>query len=197
MIDKNRRFLIDDPSKEVVLDMLANGLRGDWSTLPQAGLPGTNFLKTPTAVAKCRERFKKEVAFGRMIGGPGWTPAVVTDFLSGEFYTIPCGAVPKGDDPLGRIIHNYSHKFGGRSINESLVDNSVRYISFKERVALLQDVKWYIKLDLKDGYRQLPVHPSEWGTQVYSLGPSEFYIDLAMPFGKANSSKIFCRWASL
>ena len=48
-----------------------------------------------------------------------------------------------------------------------------------------------------DGYRQLPVHPSEWGTQVYSLGPSEFYIDLAMPFGKANSSKVFCRWASL
>ena len=52
-------------------------------------------------------------------------------------------------------------------------------------------------MDLKDGYRQLPVHPSEWGTQVYSLGPSEHYIDLAMPFGKANSSKIFCRWASL
>ena len=41
------------------------------------------------------------------------------------------------------------------------------------------------------------MHPSEWRTQVYSLGPSEHYIDLAMPFGKANSSKIFCRWASL
>ena len=29
------------------------------------------------------------------------------------------------------------------------------------------------------------------------MGPTEYYIDLAMPFGKANSSKIFCRWASL
>ena len=29
------------------------------------------------------------------------------------------------------------------------------------------------------------------------MGPSEYYIDLAMPFGKANSSKFFCRWASL
>ena len=29
MVDKNRRFLVNDPSKEVVLDMLANGLRGD------------------------------------------------------------------------------------------------------------------------------------------------------------------------
>ena len=141
MIVKNRRFLVNDPSKEVVLDMLANGLRGDWGTLPPPGLRARNFLKTPTAVAKCRDRFEKEVTFGRMIGGPGWTPAVVANFLSSSFYTIPCGAVPKGDDPLGRIIHNYSHKFAGRSINDSLVDNSVHYISFKERVALLQHVK--------------------------------------------------------
>ena len=105
--------------------------------------------------------------------------------------------MPKGDDPFGRIIHNYSHEFDGRSINGALLDNSVKYISFKKRVVLLQNIKWYIKLDLKDGYRQLPVHPSEWKTQVYALDRSEFYIDLAMPFGKANSSKIFCRWASL
>ena len=72
-----------------------------------------------------------------------------------------CGAVPNGNDPLGRIIHNYGQKFDGRSINDALLDNSVQYISFKERVALLQHLKWYIKLDLKDGYRQLPVHPSE------------------------------------
>ena len=78
-----------------------------------------------------------------------------------DFYTIPCGAVPKGDDPFGRIIHNYSHKYNGWSINDALMDNSVEYISFKARVALLQTVKYYIKLDLKDGYRQLPVHPSE------------------------------------
>ena len=65
------------------------------------------------------------------------------------------------------------------------------YISFKDRVALRQKVTFYVKLDLKDGYRQLPVHPSEWHTQVYSLGPDEYYIDLAMPFGKANSSKLF------
>ena len=71
MIDKNRLFLIDDPSKNVVLDMLAHGLRGDWDTLPPPGLKATNFLKTPDAVSKCRERFKKEVALGRMLGGPG------------------------------------------------------------------------------------------------------------------------------
>ena len=69
--------------------------------------------------------------------------------------------MPKGDDPFGRIIHNYSHEFDGYSINDALLDNSVQYISFKKRAALLQDIKYYIKLDLTDGYRQLPVHPSE------------------------------------
>ena len=32
---------------------------------------------------------------------------------------------------------------------------------------------------------------------MYSLGPSEFYVDVAMPFGKANSSKKFCAWTDL
>ena len=40
------------------------------------------------------------------------------------------------------------------------------------------------------------MHPSDWHTQIYSLGPNEFYIDIAMPFGKANSSRVFCLWTS-
>ena len=71
MIDKNRLFLIDDPSKNVVLDMLANGLQGDWGEFPTPGLSVKNFLKTPGAILKCRNRFKNEVLLGRMLGGPG------------------------------------------------------------------------------------------------------------------------------
>ena len=51
--------------------MLAHGLRGDWGILPTPDRPVTNFLKSETAVSKCRERFKNEVTLGRMIGGPG------------------------------------------------------------------------------------------------------------------------------
>ena len=132
-----------------------------------------------------------------MLGGPGWSADTVSEFLGSTFFYTPCGAVPKKGDPYGRIIHNYSHEFNGKSLNDSLIDNSTEYISFKGRVQLLRTVKFYIKLDLKDGYRQLAVHPSEWRTQVYALGPDEHFIDIAMPFGKSNSSKLFCRWASL
>ena len=193
----NKEFLIDAPSKRSVLRMLANGLRGDWGELPKPGIPVTNFLKTEEAVKKCRRRFINEITKGRMLGGPGWSAETVSRFLGSTFYYTPCGAVPKRDDPYGRIIHNYSHQFDGVSLNDCLIDNSTEYISFKDRVKLLNQVKYYIKLDLKDGYRQLAVHPSEWRTQVYSLGPREHYIDIAMPFGKSNSSKLFCRWASL
>lgn len=71
MIDKNRLFLIDDPSKKDVLDMLAHGLRGDWGELPKPNLPVKNFLKSPAAISKCRDRFKNEVRLGRMLGGHG------------------------------------------------------------------------------------------------------------------------------
>ena len=77
-----------------------------------------------------------------------------------------------------------------------MIDTSVAYILFKERVSQLAQVDWYVKADLKNGYRQFPVHPSDWHTQIYSLGPKEFYIDITMPFGKANSSRVFCTWSS-
>ena len=197
IIQRNTNFLIDVPTKTAVLSMLTHGLRGDWGSLPSAGVPVTNFLKCRAAKLKCRERFKTEVEKGRMIGGPSWSAEIVRSFLQAPFICTPCGAVPKKGDPYGRIIHNYSHKIDGISLNDCLLDNSTEYISFRKRVELLDQVNWYIKLDLKDGYRQLAVHPSEWRTQVYSLGPAEHYIDMAMPFGKANSSKLFCQWTSL
>ena len=67
----NSKFLIPSESKAAVLQMLEHGLRGDWDHLPRPGLHASNFLANPVARQKCRERFKKEILKGRMIGGPG------------------------------------------------------------------------------------------------------------------------------
>ena len=78
------------------------------------------------------------------------------------FYTIPCGAVPKNNDPLGRIIHDYSFPSAGQgSVNSALINTSVEYISFVERTRQLSRVDWFMKVDMKNGYRQLGLHPSE------------------------------------
>ena len=149
------------------------------------------------AMSKCRERFENETKLGRMVGGLGWTREKVRYFLGRDFYVIPCGAVPKGEDPHGRIIHDFSFAPPGeKSINESILDNSVRYITFIERVRALSCVDWYVSVDMKNGYRQVPVHAGDWFSQVYALNENEHYIDLCMPFGKTNSSKIFCHWVS-
>ena len=46
--------------------------------------------------------------------------------------------MPKGSDPHGRIVHDYSYAPKNNiSINEALLDNSVTYISFVERARIL------------------------------------------------------------
>ena len=75
-----------------------------------------------------------------MLGGIGWRKETVDNFLVTRVYTVPCGAVPKGDDPHGRIIHDYSYAVSDGSINSALLENSVRYIAFKERVKTLSEI---------------------------------------------------------
>ena len=59
-------------------------------------------------------------------------------------------------------MHDYSYAgFDGMSINDALLENSVEYIAFKDRVEALSKVSWYIAVDLKAGYRQLPLSPAE------------------------------------
>ena len=99
---------------------------------------------------------------GRMLGGVGWIREIVQAFLGRDVYTIPCGRVPKGDDPDGRIVHNYSYAaYSGWSINSALLENSVQYIASIDRVKVLSRVSWYVTVDLKAGYRQMPLNPSE------------------------------------
>ena len=74
----------------------------------------------------------------------------------------PCGAVPKGDDPHGRIIHDYSFAPTDQvSLNTCLLNTSVTYIDFVERARALAPYDWYFAVDLENGYRQLPVHPTD------------------------------------
>ena len=66
---------------------------------------------------------------------------MVYTFLKTDFYVIPCGDVAKGNDPHGRIIHDYIYApKNDFSINDALLDNSVQYISFVERARALASV---------------------------------------------------------
>ena len=149
----NDLFFLVVPNKRKILNDLEFGFRADWTpNMPPIFDSPPNFFKNEIAVKKCRERFSDEVKLGRMVGGFGWNKNDVQAFLGRKFYTIPCGAVPKNGDPAGRIIHNYSFPLpNSKSINSALADTSVSYLSFKDRVARLSKVNWFIKADLKNG----------------------------------------------
>ena len=77
-----------------------------------------------------------------MIGGPGWSSSDVQKFFGGQqFYGIPSGAVIKGTNPYGRIVHDYGFfKKGSYSINSAHSDTSCKYLKTKERIQLLEHV---------------------------------------------------------
>ena len=70
---------------------------------------------------KLRETLREQVLQGKMIGGPGWSIEKVTEFFGNrQWYGIPCSAVEKDGDPLGRIVHDYGfYKRSSYSINSA------------------------------------------------------------------------------
>ena len=125
----------------------------------------TNYIPITTKRGSRRfqETMREQVIQGKMIGGPGWSNQKITDFFgSKQWYGIPCSAVAKDGDPLGRVVHDYGfYKRGSYSINAAHANTSVRYDSFRRRVQVLDGITWYIKADLKSGFRQFGTHPSD------------------------------------
>ena len=68
---------------------------------------------------------------------------------------------PRQDgDPLGRIVHDYGwYPKGSYSVNATHSCTSVKYLSVKDTVGILDRVKFFVKADLSSGYRQFGAHP--------------------------------------
>ena len=99
----------------------------------------------------------------------------------------------KNGNPCGHIVYDYGYyPDKSYSVNATHSCTSVRYLTTKEVVAILDSVTYYIKGDFESGFRQFGTHPVDWRFQVYCNGPEEHYIDLACPFGKTNSPLEFC-----
>ena len=95
----------------------------------------------------------------------------------------PQWAVPKNQDPIGRIIRDYSIPSAVKvSVSSDFINTSVQKYFFCREGRKLSKVDWFIKVDMKNGDQQLGVDPSEKFTQVYSLGKKEVYIDQNLPF---------------
>ena len=135
-----------------------------------------------------------EVLAGRMVGP-------LDESVSAQVHTSPMGLVPKphqagkwrlivdlSSPRLQSVNASISKEFA--SITYARVDEAVSTILYLGRGALLA------KLDLKNAYRIVPVHPND----QHLLGVTwkgHTYIDRALPFGLRSAPKIFSAVADM
>ena len=111
----------------------------------------------------------------------------------------PMGLVPKSHQPNKfRLIVDLSTP-AGTSVNDGIPSElcSLKYASLDNAVALIQTLgrgTRLVKMDLKDAYRMVPVHPDDY----HLLGVSwkgHTFVDRALPFGLCSAPKIFNAFA--
>ena len=140
------------------------------------------------------KRIAAEVTAGRLHGP---LPA----HLLPQVHVSPMGLVPKAHMAnKWRLIVDLSHPTGS-SVNDGISSNlcSLHYASVDDAVDIIKKLgrgTQLVKLDVKDAYRIVPVHPSDY----HLLGirwRDRTYVDRALPFGLRSAPKIFSALADL
>ena len=129
----------------------------------------------------------REVVLDRMAPLPS-APALAPPFLQ----LSPFGAIPK-KNRLRLIVDLSSPE--GCSVNDAIQQElcSVSYASLDHVVQLVQSLgrgTRLAKLDLKEAYRAVPVHPSDQRLLAVSWMDMT-YLDKALPFGLRSAPKLF------
>ena len=113
----------------------------------------------------------------------------------------PFGLIPKRQQPgKWRLIVNLSSPRGA-SVNDGISAElcSLKYTGLNEAVAMCQRLGpdcLLAKIDLKQIYRVVPIHPEDW----HLLGmqwQGQVYLDTALPFGLRSAPKILSALANV
>ena len=158
-------------------------LRQNWCNHPSS-------LDKPAVI---QAHITMETQCGRLVGPlpPG---------LAEQVHVSPLGLVPKPHSDKWRMIVDLSAPVAF-SVNDGIDADlcSLRYASVDDAVELIQRLgrdTQLVKMDLKDAYRVIPVHPDDhhllgirWQDQVF--------LDRSLPFGLRSAPKIFTAVADM
>ena len=168
---------------------LSQGFRIGYSTATNKLISRRkNHPSSQEQAAAVDERILSELTAGRLFG-PLPPPQNVLVHVS------PLGVVPKPHQPdKWRMITDLSCPRSS-SVNDGISPDlcSLRYASVDDAISIVRRLgskTLLIKLDIKDAYRIVPVHPADY----HLLGISwrdQVYIDRALPFGLRSAPKLF------
>ena len=105
------------------------------------------------------------------------------------------GVIPKKNKPnKWRLIVDLSSP-KSRSVNDAVSKElcSIAYVSLNDAVAWIQSLSrgfLLAKLDLREAYRAVPVHPSDQRL-LWVQWRGTYFIDRVLPFGLRSAPKIF------
>lgn len=112
-----------------------------------------------------------------------------------NLHTSPISAIEKKRKGTFRLIHNLSAPRGG-SVNDAIPEHlkSVNYCYVQDVVQYLLSSKrknqYMSKVDIKEAFRIIPVHPSDWKWLGIQLQDA-YYVDTTLPMGCSTSCAIF------
>ena len=139
------------------------------------------------------EHVRTEVTQGSLVG-PLPPPAAEGVQVS------PLGLVPMPQSNKWHLIVNLSAP-AGATVNDDICPETcfLSYASVNDAVAIIQHLGWgaeLVKMDLKDAYRVVPVHPQDH--QLLGIRcDCGVYVDRSLPFGLQSAPLIFTAFADL
>ena len=189
------RFLTFFPDQRLVtyvLDGIQHGFRIGVSGMGQLRPVSRNHPSSASNPAVVSAYISAERAAGRLLGPLPSSPSV---------HVSPIGLVPKGHGgDAWRMIVDLSYP-RGRSVND-FIDPSIcspTYPSIDDAVAVILALgrgTELVKIDLKNAYRILPIHPDD--RQFLGIAwEGHVYIDQCLPFGLRSAPKIFSAFADV
>lgn len=134
------------------------------------------------------DKIAAELAAGRLLGP-------ISPHILPLIHTSPLGLVPKAHHTnRWRMICDLSSPLGD-SVNDGISPDacSMHYARVDDAVSIIRQLgrgTQMVKIDLKDAYRIVPVHPADY----HLLGirwRGNTYVDRALPFGLRSAPKIF------
>ena len=142
-------------------------------------------LANPTSVD---DFINAELRAGRLVGP-------ITSHIRPLLHTSPIGLVPKGHATnKWRVIVDLSSP-AKASVNDGIESElcSLRYATLDNALQLITRLGQgaeLVKMDLKDAYRLVPVHPADHYLLAITW-QGEIFVDRSLPFGLRSALKLF------
>lgn len=179
-----------------LLDGLRSGVR--IGRPPAVGITvSPNWPSASDLASQVSQVIETDLAHGRLYGPFNEPPFV-------DYIVSPLGAFLKRDSDKARVIHDLSFPAKG-SVNAEIdpAEFSLQYSSIDDAVALCSvinpDSVVLAKLDLKDAFKHIPIHPGDWHMMGFSwpnaAGVNMYYFSKVLSFGLRSAPALFDRYA--